>query len=382
MITKKSFTLVELMIVIAVLAILSAVIVFVLNPAKLFDSAKDTHRMTDIVTIHKAIVFMETWNSAGINYGDPTKVYISIPDPLGDIDCANVAGLPTLSAGYTYACKPEVDYRKTDGNGWIPIDFSVNASSKYFSTLPVDPDNTSQYFYAYFPGGSYVLMSMLKNNVPEDSLSERKVDNFFLIGSTNRNYNLPLVALRSGPEPLVYDGYTYTTLELPSGIVWMKDSMRSTIITSGTSCCYGNSSANCDTYGRLYSRGGATTVCPSGWELPTDADWNELEGYFGMSEAEQIRGVGTWRGSTGIRDTFMEGFNVQYAGNTFSTCTSYVSNYNLGQGAIFWTASVNGSNTSYNINRRIRTGESYNKIGKDATLSTDRAYVRCILRPS
>jgi len=83
----------------------------------------------------------------------------------------------------------------------------------------VDPDNTSQYFYAYFPGGSYVLMSMLKNNVPEDSLSERKVDNFFLIGSTNRNYNLPLVALRSGPEPLVYDGYAYTTLELPSGIV-------------------------------------------------------------------------------------------------------------------------------------------------------------------
>jgi prepilin-type N-terminal cleavage/methylation domain-containing protein len=60
MVTKKSFTLVELMIVIAILAILSAVIIFVLNPAKLFDNAKDTHRMTDIVTIHKAIVFMET----------------------------------------------------------------------------------------------------------------------------------------------------------------------------------------------------------------------------------------------------------------------------------------------------------------------------------
>ena len=60
MVRKKSFTLVELMIVIAILAILSAVIIFVLNPAKLFDNAKDTHRMTDIVTIHKAIVFMET----------------------------------------------------------------------------------------------------------------------------------------------------------------------------------------------------------------------------------------------------------------------------------------------------------------------------------
>ncbi len=217
--SRQSFTLVEFMIVIAILAILSAIVIFVLNPARLFDNVKDTNRMTDIVTIHKALVFMETWNSTGLNYGDPTKVYISVPDPLGDSGCANVLGLPTLSAGYTYACKSDTDYRKTDGNGWIPVDFSVNANNKYFSSLPVDPDNTSQYFYAYFPGGSYVLMSMLKNNVPEDSLSERKVDNFFLIGSTNRNYNLPLVALRSGPEPLVHDGYTYTTMELPSGVV-------------------------------------------------------------------------------------------------------------------------------------------------------------------
>ena len=35
---KKSFTLVELMIVIAILAILSAIVIFTLNPGRLFDN--------------------------------------------------------------------------------------------------------------------------------------------------------------------------------------------------------------------------------------------------------------------------------------------------------------------------------------------------------
>jgi prepilin-type N-terminal cleavage/methylation domain-containing protein len=57
---KKSFTLVELMIVIAILAILSAIVIFALNPARLFDNFRDSRRVTDITTIHKAIIFMES----------------------------------------------------------------------------------------------------------------------------------------------------------------------------------------------------------------------------------------------------------------------------------------------------------------------------------
>jgi len=57
---KKSFTLVELMIVIAILAILSAIVIFALNPARLFDNFRDTKRVTDIQSINKAIIFMES----------------------------------------------------------------------------------------------------------------------------------------------------------------------------------------------------------------------------------------------------------------------------------------------------------------------------------
>ena len=57
---KKSFTLVELMIVIAILAILAAIVIFVLNPARLFNNFRDNKRASDILTINKAINFMET----------------------------------------------------------------------------------------------------------------------------------------------------------------------------------------------------------------------------------------------------------------------------------------------------------------------------------
>jgi prepilin-type N-terminal cleavage/methylation domain-containing protein len=57
---RTSFTLVELMIVIAVLAILAAVVIFTLNPARLFNNFRDNKRVSDILTINKAINFMET----------------------------------------------------------------------------------------------------------------------------------------------------------------------------------------------------------------------------------------------------------------------------------------------------------------------------------
>jgi uncharacterized protein (TIGR02145 family) len=45
------------------------------------------------------------------------------------------------------------------------------------------------------------------------------------------------------------------------------------------SVCYDNNTANCTTYGRLYDWATAKTVCPSGWHLPSNADWDKLYRY-------------------------------------------------------------------------------------------------------
>jgi uncharacterized protein (TIGR02145 family) len=40
--------------------------------------------------------------------------------------------------------------------------------------------------------------------------------------------------------------------------------------------CYENKPENCEKYGRLYSLEAAKKVCPEGWYLPADEDWDEL----------------------------------------------------------------------------------------------------------
>ena len=47
--------------------------------------------------------------------------------------------------------------------------------------------------------------------------------------------------------------------------------------------CYSNDIVNCFHYGRLYNWETAMTACPSGWHLPTDAEWETLMNYAGGS---------------------------------------------------------------------------------------------------
>ena len=69
-----------------------------------------------------------------------------------------------------------------------------------------------------------------------------------------------------------------------------------------------NNTAYCDEYGRLYDWQTALTVCPSGWHLPSNEEWDELEnstdahgflamlgGYGGSYDLFfNVGGSGTW----------------------------------------------------------------------------------------
>ncbi|MDY0216511.1 MAG: FISUMP domain-containing protein [Bacteroidales bacterium] len=51
---------------------------------------------------------------------------------------------------------------------------------------------------------------------------------------------------------------------------------------SGSDVAEAKATANYNTYGVLYNRAAATSysLCPSGWHLPTDAEWSQLANYF------------------------------------------------------------------------------------------------------
>ncbi|MBA7584634.1 hypothetical protein ES708_26591 [subsurface metagenome] len=53
--------------------------------------------------------------------------------------------------------------------------------------------------------------------------------------------------------------------------------------------------SNYQTYGVLYNWPAALNACPTGWHLPSDEEWKQLEMYLGMSQSE-AENTG-WRGT-------------------------------------------------------------------------------------
>ena len=112
---KYSFTLVELMIVLAILALLAAIIIFSLKPSNILDQTNDTRRVSDLNNISKSINYLNAIQLGLLDLGSATTVYVSLPDNTSTT-CTSYA-LPSLPTGYGYLCKNSTDYQKNDSNG-------------------------------------------------------------------------------------------------------------------------------------------------------------------------------------------------------------------------------------------------------------------------
>ncbi len=155
-----SFTLVELLIVIGILAILSAATVIILNPAERLKESRDSVRVQELTSLEKSIHLLLTQNPS-VSIGTASTVYISIPDTSAT--CANLT-LPALPTGYAYTCVTAANLRNTNGTGWIPINFSSSGVSS-LPQLPVDSVNStsSGLYYSYTVGGGWALATRLES---------------------------------------------------------------------------------------------------------------------------------------------------------------------------------------------------------------------------
>jgi len=157
----KSFTLIELLIVIAILALLMSIIVVAINPSELLKKSRDTKRISSLKSINDALSIFQTTKS-NASTGVPFTIYVSVPDSSST--CANL-GLPALPIGYTYACSTLANYRKTDGTGWIPVNFDSLDIGSPISSLPIDPTNniSTGLYFTYITGGSWELISKFES---------------------------------------------------------------------------------------------------------------------------------------------------------------------------------------------------------------------------
>jgi uncharacterized protein (TIGR02145 family) len=134
--------------------------------------------------------------------------------------------------------------------------------------------------------------------------------------------------------------------------VWMGKNLN----WDGAGVCYDGSSANCDTYGRLYTweelmdgasassaaPSGVQGICPAGWHVPSEAEWDTLIAACGGNTLAEtrLRSTTGWPAPNQNTDTY--GFNMLPGGHYISSGGTSVYQY-LGESAKFWTTTASGN---------------------------------------
>ena len=131
MINQKGFTLVELLVVIAILAVLAVAVVVVLNPAELLKQARDSTRISDLAALN---------NASSLYLADQAPTSFSAV-----VRCTASSSFPGTST------TPSTTSTSTliNGNGWVTFNFSSITSGSPLARLPLDPINSTTYYYAF-----------------------------------------------------------------------------------------------------------------------------------------------------------------------------------------------------------------------------------------
>ncbi len=183
------------------------------------------------------------------------------------------------------------------------------------------------------------------------------------------------------------DGNMYQTVEIGTQ-VWMAENLRylpSVIGPStgsntapyyyvygydGTNVNDAKATTNYQTYGVLYNWTAAQTACPTGWHLPTDAEWTELTDFVGGAEnaGTLLKSQNGWYDNGNGTDQY--GFTALPGGNRNNN-----GNFNnIGNNGNWWSASENDTNNAWNRNMNYNNSNvNRNNNNKEHGFS-----VRCV----
>lgn len=240
--------------------------------------------------------------------------------------------------------------------------------------------------------GFYSVMLIVVNEYGSDTLTKSNVIN---VGGTGGGNPCP-----GTPTVTDADGNVYNTVQI-GGQCWMRENLRvGTQINGNTEMtnnsiiekyCYDDDPENCDAFGGMYQwdevmnyseQEGSQGICPDGWHIPTDEDWQFLEIHIGMSQSEaDLTG---WRGtSEGDKLKSEIGWEADGNGSNTSGFTAYPGGvrsgsslefHELGSLGFWWTSSKYDETFSW-----YRALSRYEpKVGREKNYIGGGISVRCV----
>jgi uncharacterized protein (TIGR02145 family) len=108
----------------------------------------------------------------------------------------------------------------------------------------------------------------------------------FGCGDDNGNGDNPDGGKAGSSDSFEYQGQTYKTVAIGTQ-TWMAENLNYDVPESK---CYDNNPNNCAKYGRLYTWHTAMEVCPAGWHLPSEEEWDKLVTYV-KAEGDCFLGI-------------------------------------------------------------------------------------------
>lgn len=156
---SRGFSLIEILVVLGLMIFLFGSFFYFWNTSQVFKKGRDSRRISDLQALDAAIKNLLVTQS-DLNLGQENIIYLSLPDSSST--CGSYS-LNKISSPFSYRCQTITNYLKTDGNGWLPINFA-SGSVIVLSSLPKDPLNNADYFYAYqVKNGRYKLTARFED---------------------------------------------------------------------------------------------------------------------------------------------------------------------------------------------------------------------------
>ena len=148
------------------------------------------------------------------------------------------------------------------------------------------------------------------------------------------------------------DGQTYNWVKIGSQI-WMAENLN---YEAEQDCwVYEDSSRYAKIYGRLYDWEKASEVCPDGWHLPTNREWEKLEKSLSTNLGSKLAGASPlWKSGSLTKNSAIgtSGFSALPAGHRYMGIFQ-----DLGEKTSFW------SSTELGVAHAVARKLNYDYIG-------------------